>query len=208
MISSDRPLRNNVLCSILFGVSFTVAVAAESKTPLSVTTDAISKGEVIVRGVLGKPLGTFVEIEAVVVKRVREFPYVPEVSYELRIEKIDGRVVEQQITAPFSVIGMTEIKVASSPSELEKLLAELQAGHRLRVDLTKQELTDAPPISAAEAEAIRRDYVGSRHKLVVFETAQFFGVPGDLPVDCGYLLAPGGFRFEAHLIVAAERKLN
>ena len=59
-------------------------------------------------------------------------------------------------------------------------------------------------LSAAEVKAFERDYVGSRHKLYVYEMAGYTGMPSPLR---GMNARGGvGFGFSTDLVVVAETK--
>ncbi len=64
---------------------------------------------------------------------------------------------------------------------------------------------DTAPMTKVEADRFLSSYVGSRHRLLVYETAEFAGTPDGLPDDLGYLHSNRRFGFEPYLVVLAER---
>ncbi|MGH8016892.1 MAG: hypothetical protein ACREIA_01165 [Opitutaceae bacterium] len=70
-----------------------------------------------------------------------------------------------------------------------------------------REFVQGGEMTEAEAEAYERNHLGSRHRLVVYETGIFQGRPYPFPDDLMPWAAPP-YRFVTRLIVSAERSLE
>ena len=139
-------------------------------------------------GALGIPLGTVVDIRAVVVagESLRMKQYQGE--YLLRVTHVDGRALAEPRLCEFGVPAFLRKNLAHTPFELY----EMKHGRRAR------ELDDK------EIARLERGYVGKEFKLTVYETGQFGGIPKNWPADVP-LWADVGFGFSTSLVVLAER---
>lgn len=175
--------------------------------PRTIAAAAIENGTVSVVGALGLPLGTVSEVEAVVVEQVApEKGAAPGTSYMLRVEQLAGRRLAHPPPLRFRVAALTRVVLARNEPELRELLAKLvKSGAPLAIRPGSVETAEDPRMSAIEAEALRASYVGSRHRLVVYETAGFVGTPDALPDDAALLHGDRAFGFETHLVVLAAR---
>ncbi len=180
-------------------------VGATASQNVSVTD--VENGSAVLIGKLGKPLGTVVTIEATVV--VVPPPRVmgsgmPGRFFALKVERIDGLPVKEPLTMNFTVDSVLAVKLASNEFELTNLLKHLREPGRFS-QLIDEGVTGSTPISSEAADAIGRDYVGSPHRLHVYETANLSGTPPNFPSDLGFMAGYRPFAFSTHLIVIAER---
>jgi hypothetical protein len=175
--------------------------------PRTVAAAEIENGTISVVGALGLPLGTVSEVEAVVMEQVApEKGAALGTSYVLRVEQLAGRRLAHPPTLRFRVAALTRVVLARNEPELRELLAKLvKSGAPLAILPGTVETTEDPPMSPTEAEALRASYVGSRHRLVVFETAGYVGTPAALPDDAALLFGGPPFGFVTHLVVLAAR---
>lgn len=194
---------------LCLGLGFIVMMgcARASKEGSSiVAAPELTSGAAKILGALGKPLGTVMEIEAVVVSERENNTMVAGTIFVLRVDKVDGAPIARPVNLRFKVEGKTVIKVAPGESELTKLLTDMQTpGGTMRIDPLVPMFVEGPTITPAEAEAIRANYVGSRHRLVVYETGVFWGMPDNLPPDGESFISSQRFGFHSHLVVLAQR---
>ncbi|MGH8017100.1 MAG: hypothetical protein ACREIA_02225 [Opitutaceae bacterium] len=207
--------RNAIAClSILFPAWISPAVAETDSRVIH--ADAIIDGNVVVVGRLSKPFGTALEIECTVVEDRRlilKNPLVPpehqqmSMLYKLEIQRVDGRLLDAPVVMEFEASETRDVRVAPSWHALNALVTRLTTpGARLRFDENVEGLFVPDPISVEEAEAFKRDYVGSRHTLIVYESARYEGQPENLPE--GYSFFMGGakaFGFTTYLTVLGEK---
>ena len=104
------------------------------------------------------------------------------------------------------------VAVAPNEAELDELLkslASLANDPGFQADLNSDGKRFFPNIrNVADAAAYRQSYVGSRHRLVVYEEARQDGEPAILPPDSwSWGVGVDHKRFETYLCVLRERKL-
>lgn len=188
--------------------------AAVQSKPRTVTAKELHDRTAVIIGELGIPILTATEIEATVEEELSHLDNSKTGLYLLRIEKVAGATLKEPTTLSFLTWPATNVTVAESPAALEVRLIELQA-------LTREQ--DANPLlipggvvlspkirTSLDMQRFKEHYVGSRHRLVVYEVAHFNGLPSNVPKD-----APGGGRSAGipdhnpiySLVVIAERKL-
>lgn len=195
-----------LLCLILGFVGVSGCSRAPKDRVPVVTAPELTSGAVKIVGALGKPLGTVMGIEAVVASERENNRLVSGQIFVLHVEKVDGASIAKPVSLRFKVEGMTAIKVASGEREFEKLLGDLQTpGGTMRIDPLISEFVAGPIFTPAEVEAMRANYVGSRHRLVVYETGVFWGMPDNLPPDGESFISSQRFGFHSHLVVLAEK---
>ncbi|MGH8019792.1 MAG: hypothetical protein ACREIA_16235, partial [Opitutaceae bacterium] len=128
-------------------------------------------------------------------------------DFQLKVDHVEGKSLVPSVVMRFVVPDSRSVFVAPSWHKLEQLLKDLAtAGARLRYEPTVPSYVIADTMTAEEIELFRRNYVGSRHTLVVYETGTFEGRPKNLPEDCErYMSTMLGFTFSTYLVVLAER---
>jgi hypothetical protein len=197
----------------MFFATFVLLVTGCAPRPGSspsapVTVASIESSPTGIMGQLGIPLGTVAEIEASVVT-IPDLPVSgPGVgrSYGLRVEKINRNAVSTPVVLRFEVRGTLMVRVAPHDVALERLLRRLPLrGEFNAVDSAALEVRDAIPLSPAEVDALQQTYIGSKHKLLVYEDAKLQGAPAKLPEEFGWLFPTGSYRFNSFLAVFAER---
>lgn len=139
-------------------------------------------------GKLGVPLGTVVEILAVIVAgretRLKQY----QGDYLLRVSDVDGQPLPQFQLMEFSVPGFVSVKLANDDFDLY----ELKTG------------TKASKLNSAQIEELQKGYVGKQVRLAVYETGGYSGMPENLPSDVP-TWQDHGFGFSTSLVVLAER---
>jgi hypothetical protein len=143
----------------------------------------------IIIGVLGVPLGTVVEIEATIVSGndVPENSPNMDRAFFLSVAKVGETILPQPKVIGFSV----PFSAVNLPVSYDDLPSSKN------VSLNPSELKDA----------LRREirqYVGSRHRLVVYEAGRIDGVPKSIPEDC-MVWAGRVFGYEPYLVVLKTR---
>ena len=138
-------------------------------------------------GLLGKPLGLVVQLDATIVdgESLREKRYSG--RYLLRVEKLASVALAKPVVMEFSSdpeLGMPSHNIP---------LAEWKAGKGRR------------SLDDRELARIRDGYVGTQVSLHVYETGAFRGVPRDLPPGTP-LWADVGFSFQSSLVVLERLK--
>jgi hypothetical protein len=182
--------------------------------PRIVTAKELHDRTAVIIGELGIPILTATEIEATVEEELSHLDNTKTGLYLLKIEKVAGTKLKNPTTLSFRTWPATNVTVAESPAALEIRLNELHA-------LTREQ--DANPLlnsggtllppeirTSLDMQRFKEHYVGSRHRLVVYEVAQFNGLPSDVPKD-----VPGRGRSAGipdhnpiySLVVMAERRL-
>lgn len=135
-------------------------------------------------GRLGVPLGTVVEIEAVILDGDTLNTKAGAGTYLLKIEKVGGKNLIHPVISDFGVHPWDDIKLANDPFSLYKVITGAEA-HSLKGD---------------DIERFKKGYIGSRCRLLVYESGGFSGIPNGLPGD--YMLwQDHGFGFETYLFV-------
>jgi len=191
-----------------FGVILTVVFSGcATKPDLRTNVADLESGTHQVIGALGKPLGTVVMVEAVVVQ-------VPEIrltfgsgfgrQYGLRVEKVDGIVLTQPVVLRFGVERSGPlVKLASSDADMDVLVAMLERGEYIVGG--SGGFSSGPALNQEDAAKVREGYLGSRHTLYAFEDGYFFGAPHGLDLDeYGYIFSyPHSYRFFPRLKVFA-----
>ena len=199
MNASKRRIQTGLVL-ISFGIITSNFVLAQEKPGvkqvLNVTASSLRNNAAVVVGDLGLSLGTPAEIEATVAEKLSPFTS-ERTGFLLRVEKVNGKELKEPPTLEFYARSLSMAKLAGDDSKLEELLRELQEPGNGLV---------SKPLSQAEAEAFKRNYVGSRHKLAVYEAASFDGIPAKLPDGC-MIWADHAFGFHTYLVVMVERKL-
>jgi len=172
--------------------------AQQSTQQLTVKTESLRNNTAVIEGDLGYPLGTSLEIEATVVDETNDLftEPVPTGSYLLRVDKVNGYNIKHPPSFRFNVRSSSEASLAGDWAKLEELLSDLQKPNNIM---------GSKVLSSADVEAFKRDYVGSRHKLAVYEAARFDGVPAKLPAGCRAWTGRT-FGLETYLMVLAERR--
>lgn len=129
-------------------------------------------------GKLGIPLGTVAEIEATVVG-VAEFPQPLlllqlSVNYFLKVESVGGKKLAARPLSFFRSGDDEETGRRLLPSDLMDL-------HRAKTG------KEASRLMMADAKALERDYLGTRYRLLVYESGSFDGYPRiGMPDDVGW----------------------
>lgn len=183
-------------------ISWSNLSAAEENKPVAVSLADINGGKVALVGLLSLPVGTVAEIEAIVARE--EGGIVPAPGFFLEVVRVNGRELPTKIPMLFSVSEASNAKLATTPGGLKKLLQDLVTpGARQRVD--GPEVTSDPPMEKKEAEEYGKNYLGSRHKLIVYECATIAGTPAKIPADSENLRTFQPFAVRTYLEVLAER---
>ncbi len=169
----------------------------------SVAVAEITSGTTTVIGKLGHPLGTVVEVEAIIVAAPVTGPTSP-LTYQLEVHGINNVPLAKPRVLNFLTDINNPVYVASSQYQLERLLQQLVEVGRHAPDESGA-LSEEPPISKAKAAAIQQNYLGSKHRLVVYEAGRLDGTPKNLPEEYGYLGQRKPFTFETFLKVLAEK---
>lgn len=165
---------------------------ADSTAPRQIQVSArdLRNGSAVVLGDLGLPLGTPVEVEGFIVlaKNVRRVSLIDE--YMLVIDTVNGRELDSTKTYSFWVESSTRSLMANTEMGLKMLLEGLAGEH----DITRE-----------QANKLLLDYTKTRRKLLVFESAVYFGRPLNLPATAPHTSAPA-FGFETYLVVIEPGK--
>jgi hypothetical protein len=151
------------------------------------------------------------EIEAVVVEISPQPIGGPGLGrwYGLRIETIDGKNVDRPPTVRFEVEGSLMVRLAPHDEALARLFARLIEPGQFAATISPAEVGSAAPLSPSEVSSLRSNYIGSRHRLIVYETGRLYGSPDRLPNEFGWLFGPGpSFHFASHIVVLAEKRPN
>ncbi len=212
-----KPKQISALLLVL-GLMTDASVLAESAPaptkPHAVSVKEIDEGNTVVLGELGLPLLTAVEIVATVEDELLLLDNSPTGRFLLKVESVNGTKLKNSVTMKFTVQSWSNATVAEDTAALDQRLKDLQwqakdpdLDSALRGDGAWFSLKIRTP---QEAQQFRDHYLGSRHRLVVFEVLLISGKPKTLPADCvewsnkfntnHHLLLPS-------LVVMAERKL-
>jgi hypothetical protein len=172
-----------------------------------VTARDLASGAVPLIGGLGVPLGTVAEIEGeIVATRHPGKTSVSGVVFELRVARVDGRALAEPPNLRFRVESALVVKVAPDEAALARLITDLQTpGAMMRSNGVELVGIDPPLMSAAQAAVFREGYVGSRHRLIVYETGMFYGAPANAPPEAISHVRGESFGFRTHLVVLAQR---
>jgi len=164
-------------------------------------------GNTVLVGRLGRPLGTVCRVEVVVVEVPPKMKTFGDMGrhYGLRVDKVDGKALDRPVISRFEVNpGGTLVKLAPNDLALDHLISTMSRSGEHWTVTEDGELTKAQPVSPEEAERLRVGYVGSRHTLLVYETAEYWGRPKDIPEKYGFVFSvPHDFHLAAHLVVFA-----
>ncbi|MEX0718059.1 MAG: hypothetical protein WD066_15810 [Planctomycetaceae bacterium] len=177
--------------SVLIAVIAYAVAPAQDAAKAPPTIHARDLNRLTVTGELGVPLGTVVEVEAVVVAGAA-FGAKGLPDYMLRVEKVDGAALKTPPVMPFGpFLGVGEAApggLASSHFQLYRL----KTGREAR-SLDQEQIAE-----------LEKDYVGRRVNVLVYESGRFVGIPQNLPER----LIPAGprFHFSTSLVVVAENK--
>lgn len=208
-----------LLCTIaVLGAQLRAESAPAAQKPRIVTAKELNEGTAVIIGDLGVPLITAVEIVATVEEELS--PYlekpdgrpIPTGTYVLKVEEINGKKLAEPQTLRFFLSHAMNVAVAPNEAELDELLkslASLANDPGFQADLNSDGKRFFPNIrNVADAAAYRQSYVGSRHRLVVYEEARQDGEPAILPPDSwSWGVGVDHKRFETYLCVLRERKL-
>ncbi len=148
----------------------------------------LSEAKVI--GILGVPVGEACEIEATIVSGDDSQAKIKSGRYLLNVETVNGKKVEIHREYFFTVWTFAQAKIANDHWSLHELV------HK----------TKAQRLSSEEINVLNKDYVGSKVKLVVYETGRFAGQPNNLPEDIEWGVADTGFHFQTELVVLKQRE--
>ncbi len=170
-------------------------------------------GKATIVGLLGKPLGTPVEIVGTILDCPEGEASGMKVSdslrgrYRIRVEEIAGSFADPTFEMDFFVHRTVEANVAHDQRALDDLVKRMTTpGTRWKYDESSDTNVEAPPMTRKEAEEFRASYVGSRHRLLVYETGAFDGAPRGLPREAeDFASNEPEFRFSVFLVVIRER---
>ncbi len=170
-------------------------------------------GQVQIVGLVGRPLGTVVEIHAEVIEDRSAAdvgapsPREDLVEYKLRVVAVDNIRLQKHVDVSFSVVPIAFANVAPNRQQLDDLVERMQtAGARERFEPSVGGLIHVEPVSKEAAMEFLRDYVGSEHELIAFETAEYIGLPENTPDDAfGLSGAQSPFHLRSKLVIIGER---
>lgn len=195
------------LLAIILAVTSGCSHDTSTAPPRTIAATEIGNGTVAVVGALGLPLGTVCEVEGRVVELFSQGGEKLRVGYALEIESVNGRSPTPKPILHFTVAGgFNNATVAPSPGELEAMLHRF--GKEGRVIVEEAALTTGLVWTPEQIEEARRTYVGSRHRLVVYEQGRFGGTPSELPRDVAHQGSPFRFGFHSELVVLGERDMT
>jgi hypothetical protein len=151
------------------------------------TVDDINSGKVLIVGQLGMPLGTAVEIEAVVREAYyATAPYKRISHYELEVETVNGNALSTRPRLRFENPSYSTVRLATNPALLRELARKMTSKDALETaERGGLEIAGNDPITPAEAEEFVQTYVGSRDKILVYELATIDGRPTQVPANAG-----------------------
>ncbi len=159
--------------------------------PERVASADISAGITTIYGRLPYPLGTPLEIEGTVEEHRHPplkptqllFPGVEKDSiyYTLSVYKVNGVILPSPVSIPFDNPVKGFAWLASNTRALDELVRDLQRPGRVAYDPLFDTVSEVEPLTAEEAAHFRANYVGSKHRLVGYETGRFQGLPQDVP---------------------------
>jgi len=180
-------LRTPIIISAL--VFLAAGCATDRKDAASATRpSASSLAEHPIVGTLGVPLGTVVEIRAVIVAgsetRMKEY----QSSYLLRVSKVDGQPLSLPPLMKFSVPGFVSVKLVNDDFDLYELKNGKKTGS----------------LDSSQIEKLQKGYIGKQVRLAVYETGGYSGIPANLPSDVP-IWQDHGFGFYTSLVILAER---
>jgi hypothetical protein len=144
-----------------------------------------------------------VEVDAIVVA-APTVGAAPPLIYQLKVEGINNVSLAEPVTLNFSTDLDNPVYIAPSRYELEQLLQRLVEVGRHSPDGSGAVVPE-PPISKEKADVIRQGFLGSRHRLIVYEAGRWHGAPKSFPENYGYLAPRGPFVLETFLVVIAEK---
>jgi hypothetical protein len=163
-----------------------VALARDDQKPQPISIEELNTRPVI--GELGVPLGTVVEVDAVVVSGDEIRSKASSGTYLLKITHVGGNKLNKDRLMPFFVPGFVSVQLASNTFALR----ELKHGKKAR------------SLGDDQIDEMEKGYVGKSIRLAVYEVGSFAGMPADLPEDVP-VWQDFGFRFSTLLTVLAER---
>ena len=166
--------------------------------PATISIESFRSKNAVLIGDLGFPLGTPLEIEATVVEAMNPLiADMPTGDYRLKVNQVGGRDIKPSPSLGFVVYHPGKnVAVAANEVEFKELVRRLQE---------PDNFFGAKPLSPSATETFERAFVGSRHKLGVYEAAGFDGLPVKLPEGVNTWSAPG-FGPHTYLVVLIERK--
>jgi hypothetical protein len=169
----------------LVAVLGAVALGAES-TVNGVRWDALNQGTDVI-GRLGIRLGEVVEIEAKLVAGrelgSKEF----DGSYLLEVQTVAGKAIDRKPVIAFYLDSWADVPLASDEFALYKLRTGKETG----------------TLHERQVVELEKGYVGSAHRLLVYEVGEFSGIPRHLPDDYP-VWQDHGFAFHTSLHVLKE----
>jgi hypothetical protein len=139
-------------------------------------------------GELGVPLGTIVEIRAIVIAGHKWGTKADDGKYLLRVTELDGRPLIPTPYMHFFVHGVASVNLAND----DFALYELKKGQK------------AHQLDSKQIAELEKGYVGKQVRLVVYEAGEYSGMPRNLPPEIG-MWQDHGFVFSTYLGVLAER---
>jgi hypothetical protein len=150
-----------------------------------------TQNQKVIVGLLGVPLGTVVEIETTLVAGSAIPDALPNLArtFLLSVEKVNGVALSQPKIIDFIVY--SEAKLPASYEDLPSS----------KTHASKLTMSELEAALAAEA----RQYVGSRHRLAVYEAGRFDGVPEKIPEDC-MPWSGSNFGYHPYLVVLNIRE--
>lgn len=156
--------------AIAFAILASAACQAAEKQPRTISVADFNRSTVEITGLLGLKLGTFAEIEAMIVdgasllgRKDLQFAFL------LSVEKVNGKQLPAPLVIQFQ-IPFRNLNLVVSYHDLPKV---------------NDRFANPPKPSDEEFEAMKRRYVGSRYKLAVYETGIVGGHPDKLTDDIG-----------------------
>ena len=139
-------------------------------------------------GKLGVPLGTVVEIQAVVVSGRELRRKADSSSYLLKITHVNGKRLHESRVMHFTVYSFVRVKLANDTFALH----ELKYG------------TKAKSLGHDFIQEMEQGYVGKSFRLAVYEEGAFRGIPSDMPEDA-LPWQDVSFGFRTSLNILADR---
>jgi hypothetical protein len=145
--------------------------AARPDQPVAISAESFRKKSAVLIGDLGYPLGTPLEIDATIVSEMDHFE-TPTGHFLLKVTRVNEKELNPSVLMRFGVRPGLRNALVENEGQFDELCGFLrQPGNFL----------NSKPLSEEEIKTFERNYVGSRHKLSVYEAAHFEGVPEKLP---------------------------
>ncbi len=151
--------------------------SAEDPAQADQTISITKLREAKVIGDLGVPLGTYVEIEAIIISGAELRTKEHDGSYLLKVTKVEGKPLKMPPTMSFTVPSHPLAKVANNPFDL----------YELKHDKRPSQL------DSTEIRQLEKDYVGQTVTLKAYECGSFSGIPEEM------IWQGPNFHFSTHL---------